>query len=162
MSVVLVHGRGGRNRFDRSSLGLSRHLTFYVKSHNNGRTLFFQFLHKTLDERLCLLNPLTMKLRLILGLILLFGTQSAHGWLFGGRNNFWTAIIAALTSFWQGGVLDPFGLDSDAVDGCPDMKADAACSREWLPVVCNNECDYSNACEAQAAGFDVDSNCEPR
>jgi len=54
--------------------------------------------------------------------------------------------------------------DVIAVDKClpnPTTKEDIACIQLYEPVICAGECEFSNSCYAQSAGFS-DSECEPK
>jgi hypothetical protein len=43
---------------------------------------------------------------------------------------------------------------------CPSMQPDFFCDQEWAPVLCDNLCQYGNACEANASGYNTDTQCE--
>lgn len=49
----------------------------------------------------------------------------------------------------------------EASGACPPMDPDKFCEQIWEPWLCDGTCQYSNICEADAAGFDVTSVCLP-
>jgi hypothetical protein len=49
----------------------------------------------------------------------------------------------------------------EETSGCPAMDPDLFCEQTWDPVICDNDCQYGNVCEASAAGFNVTTACVP-
>jgi hypothetical protein len=48
-----------------------------------------------------------------------------------------------------------------AAAACPVMDPEIFCDQQWIPVLCTSDCQYSNPCEASAAGWDTSSDCVP-
>lgn len=73
-----------------------------------------------------------------------------------------TPINASLRSFWHHlaqALIDKYKALSTEEFQCPTMANGMICTTDYAPVICDNVCNYSNQCVAQASGYGVNTHC---
>lgn len=72
-------------------------------------------------------------------------------------SNACTAEAAGFTGCTPEGAEGAEGETADTADDCPVPDPSVPCTKEEKPVMCEGDCEYSNECLGEAAGF---TDCE--